>query len=366
MVKKRDYYEVLGVNRNADEMAIKKAFRQLALENHPDRNSSQEAHDKFREAQEAYEVLSDANKRSVYDQFGHDGLRGRMGASQPGDFGDIFAGFQSIFDDFFGGQGQGEQRGADLLYRLEISFHEAILGCSKSIEVPRSALCAPCNGSGVEPGTKPDICSPCQGRGKITRNQGFFVMSQTCPHCGGEGKIIKHPCKKCHGRGQTKEKHHVDVQVPAGVDTGIRLRIAGAGDLPPRGRHPGDLYVEISVKADEVFERDGNDLYTKVYVDYPTAVLGGEIEVPLIEGAKTIKVPHSMPSPHKVVLKHEGVKDLRKNHRGDLIVELHIESPHEISPRAKELIGELKKEFELHSDHESAKHKKKKKRGLFG
>lgn len=362
---KRDYYEVLGVARSADESAIKKAFRSIALEFHPDRNPSVDAGEKFREAQEAYEILSNSEKRSLYDQFGHQGVSGRTGFSGAGDMGDVFAGFQSIFDDFFGGgRSQGEQRGADLLYRLEIDFREAILGCSKSVEIPKAHSCETCNGNGMEPGTKPETCATCQGRGKITRNQGFFVMSQTCPQCGGEGQRIKHPCKKCHGKGQRKSTHKIDVQVPSGVDTGVRLRMANEGDLPPRGRVPGDLYVEIVVKPDEIFERDGNDLYTQVYVDFPTAALGGEIEIPLIEGSKFIKVPHSMPSPHKVVLKHEGVKDLRRNHRGDLIAELHIESPSELSTKARDLIEALREE--IGKSTPASKSKKKKKRGVFG
>ncbi|MDB5037015.1 MAG: dnaJ [Bacteriovoracaceae bacterium] len=365
MADKRDYYEILNVSRTADEITIKKAFRQLALEYHPDRNGTAEAAEKFREAQEAYEILSDSEKRGLYDQFGHRGVSGRSTGFGGGDMGDVFAGFQSIFDDFFGGSARAETRGADLLYRLEIDFREAILGCSKTIEIPRSHRCETCDGSGVEPGKKAETCTLCQGRGKISKNQGFFIMSQTCPQCGGEGKIIKYPCKDCKGKGQKAGKHKVEVKVPAGVDTGVRLRLSHEGDLSPNGREPGDLYVELTVKPDEVFERDGVDLYTKVYIPYPIAMLGGEAEIPLIEGSKTIKVPHLMHSPHRIVLKHEGVKDLRRNHRGDLIVEMHIDTPTELSSKAKELIEQLKTELETHTKKEDDTSKKKKKKGLF-
>ncbi len=360
MSEKRDYYEVLGVDRSVDDVQLKKAFRALALQFHPDRNPSEEAGARFREAQEAYEVLSDPQKRGIYDQFGHAGLSGR-GMGQ-GDFGDMFSGFQSIFDDFFGGGSQRhEARGADLLYRMELDFREAILGTTKTITIPRQSPCDECHGSGAEPGTQPEACRSCGGQGKINRNQGFFILSQTCPMCGGEGKVIKHPCKSCRGRGHKKDNHKVEVQVPAGVDSGVRLRLANEGELAPRGKSRGDLYVELSVKSDEVFERDGSDLYVHLHIPYPTAVLGGEIEIPLIEGVKKVKVPSGIDSPHKMVIKNEGVKDLRRNHRGSLIAELHIDVPNSLSSRAKELIQELRNELDKSIEPKA----KKKKRGIF-
>lgn len=362
-MSKRDYYQVLGVERSADDATIKKSFRKLALEYHPDRNPTEEAAEKFREAQEAYDVLSNNEKRQIYDQFGHDGLRGR-GYSNSGDMNDIFSGFQSIFDDFFsGGARPSESRGADLLFRLDLEFREAVLGCTKTIEIPRSDLCDQCHGSGCAEGSHPQDCSVCKGRGKISRNQGFFMISQTCPNCHGQGKVITNPCKKCKGQGRSKSKANIEVNVPAGVDTGVRLRISHEGELGERGSRRGDLYVEVHVQADDTFERDGVDLYTRVFVPYPTAVFGGEIEIPLIEGASSIKVPAHMQSPHRMTVKGEGVKDLRRNKRGDLIVEMHIEVPEKLSARAKELLHDLQKEFEdhqaAHSPDEKAKKKKK-------
>jgi molecular chaperone DnaJ len=365
---KSDYYEVLSVGRDADEATLKKAFRKLAFEFHPDRNSSPEAAEKFREAQEAYSVLSDPQKKSIYDQYGHAGLSQAGGFGGSGDMGDIFSGFQSIFDDFFSGGRSANTRGADLLFRMELNFREAVLGCSKTIDVRRTQACDTCDGSGAEPGTKAETCTYCHGRGKVTRNQGFFVVSQTCPQCGGRGQAIKHPCKSCRGSGRVKRESSIEVQVPAGVDTGMRLRIAGEGELGESGNNRGDLFVEVHVQPDEVFERDGSDLYTKVYVPYPTAVLGGEISVPLLEGTMNVKVPAMMGSPHRSVLKHEGVKDLRRNKRGDLVVEMHIATPEKLSSEAKDLIEKLQTELSKDSaeaSNQGAKSGKKKKKGLF-
>jgi len=345
-----DYYEVLKVSRSADDAELKKAFRKLALEFHPDRNPSPEAAEKFREAQEAYAILSDPQRRSIYDQFGHDGLRSRGGFSSGGaGFEDIFSGFQSIFDDFFGGAGaraQAHDRGADLLVRMTLDFREAILGCQKDIDLRRSERCDPCKGTGAAEGTKPETCSTCSGKGKVSRSQGFFVFSQTCPQCAGSGKIIKNPCRECRSQGKVQEQAKVEVKIPAGVDSGVRLRLQGEGELSPSGKARGDLFVEIQVKSDPVFERDGMDLYTRSYVPYPIAVLGGEVSVPLIEGTKKVKIPSKMKSPHRATLKNEGVKDLHSLRRGDLIVELHIETPEDLSREAKDLIQKLNAEFQ--------------------
>ncbi len=364
MASKRDYYEVLGIDRQADEQTIKKAFRQIALKYHPDRNPDQEAVEKFREAQEAYEVLSDPDHRARYDQFGH-AASGRMGGG-PGDMGDIFSGFQSIFDDFFsGGSSRDRSRGNDLLYRLEIDFREAIMGTTKSIQIPREGPCQRCDGQGAEPGSKPETCGMCRGRGKVTQNQGFFILSQTCPQCRGQGHHIKHVCKDCHGGGIKKEMQSLDITIPPGVDTGIRLKLQNEGSAAQGSRQRGDLFVEISVKPDEIFERDGSDLYVKVKVPYSTAVLGGDIEVPLIEGTKKVHLPAHTQTPHTMVLKNEGVKDIRRHQRGNIIAEIIVETPKNISPRTKELLKELAQELNPHVTETKEKEKKKKKRGFF-
>lgn len=353
---KRDYYDVLQVDRSADEATLKKSFRRLAMEFHPDRNSSPEAADRFREVQEAYSVLSDPERRSLYDRFGHEGLR-QSGFDPFGQ--DIFSGFQSIFEDFFGGfSSNQETKGADLLYRLELSFREAVLGTTKSVEIDRHELCSTCEGSGCAKGTRPETCSLCQGRGKVMRNQGFFVISQTCSQCRGQGQIIRKPCGDCRGNGVVRKSTTLDVHIPAGVDTGIRLRLTGEGDLPPSGKRRGDLYVEVHVQSDEVFERDGNDLLAQVHIPFPTAVFGGEVEVPLIEGTTTLKIPKKMKAPYRAVLKGEGVKDLKKNKRGDLIVEVHIETPDELSAEATSLLKQLESELSQPIKPTSKKKKK--------
>ncbi len=348
---KQDYYETLGVPRDANKDQIKKAFRKLALEYHPDRNPSPEGVEKFREAQEAYAVLSEPEKRQIYDHYGHEGLRGQSFGGGGGDMGDIFAGFQSIFDDFFGGAGsRAQQRGSDLLYKLEIDFREAVLGCKKSITLKRAESCETCRGSGAKPGTSPEECKTCRGRGKVSRNQGFFVISQPCHDCQGQGRIIKSPCPSCKGSTRTSATRELDVDIPEGVDTGVRLRLPKEGEAGPGGLPRGDLFVEIHVRADKIFERDGVDLYTRVDVPFTKACLGGDIEVPLIEGSKSISVPKLMKSPHRMVLKGQGVKDLRRHRKGDLICELHIQTPENLSREAKDLLKQLDQVLETSPD----------------
>lgn len=373
MPSKRDYYQVLGVDRSADEAGLKKAFRKLALEYHPDRNTEPEAVEKFREAQEAYEVLSDPEKRQIYDQFGHAGLSGRMGAAGAAGFrnmDDIFEGFSSIFEDFFGGGSPSRDRGRDLRYRLKISFREAALGCQKEIEIPRRETCATCKGSRCAAGSKPEECRSCRGSGKIRIQQGFFVVSQSCPDCQGSGEIIRKPCKACDGSGMESQKAKLSVQVPPGVDSGMRLRLAGEGELSGRGRSKGDLYVEIEVEEDEVFERDGADLYLKVLVDFPTAVLGGKISIPLLEGETEISIPAGMNAPYVTSLRGEGLPDIRSQKRGSLHIEVQIETPQKVTPRMKELLMELSEEFASESpegkkDKKTPKDKKKSKKSFF-
>ncbi len=360
---KRDYYEVLQVERSADEAEIKKSFRKLALEFHPDRNPSPEAAEKFREAQEAYAILSDSEKRGVYDRYGHEGLRGQNFSGME----DVFSNFQSIFEDFFtGASGSRSRKGSDLLYRLEIDFREAALGCSKEIKIRRAESCKHCHGSGAKPGTKTDTCSTCKGKGKVGINQGFFVITQTCPQCRGAGEQIKHPCPECHGDKLVSVDSTIDVQVPAGVDSGVRLRITGEGEASEDPRHPrGDLFVEIQVRPDEVFERDGSDLYVRLHVPFTTAMLGGQMTVPLIEGEEQIDIPKLMPNPHRMTLKGQGVKDIRRQKRGDLIVEALIETPEELSAEAKELLEQLRPHLESPTEPHAKKSTKKKKKSFF-
>lgn len=344
MSVKRCYYEVLSVSRSVDGQELKKAFRKLALEYHPDRNPGDEsAIEKFREAQEAYEVLSDQNKRSLYDQFGHDGLKGQMGGGGFGGMEDVFEGFGSIFEDFFGG-GRAQARGRDLRFRMDIEFREAILGCTKTIQLKRRETCEPCDGSGSKPGHQAETCSMCQGHGKVRRQQGFFVMQQTCPQCRGEGQNITHPCDSCDGLGLLEKDVELEVNVPAGVDTGLRLRLSQEGEAISKGVR-GDLFVEIQVAADEVFERDGADLYIKKHISYKDAVLGGKIEIPLIEGTKMIRVPSGLKTPHVEIVRNQGVADIRTGQRGHLVVEIHIETPKKLSKKAKKLLEELQEEL---------------------
>lgn len=366
MSEKRDYYEILGVSRQADSNEIKKAFRKLALDYHPDRNPSPEAAEKFREAQEAYAVLSEPDQRSRYDQFGHAGVRGQQGFSNMDDF---FSGFSSVFEDFFG-EGFGRtrsRRGADLLYRLDLDFREAILGCTKAISIERSEPCEACDGSGSKDKNAPKRCSSCGGKGKVTRNQGFFMISQPCPICQGQGQVIDDPCMTCRGRKKTKKKQQLEVQIPPGVDTGVRLRLSEEGEAGDDFNSRGDLFVEINVKPDADFERDGVDLYSRVYVPYPIAVLGGEVEVALLEGTKKVKIPSRMRSPHKMVLKGEGVSDLHRRGRGNLIIEMHIATPESLTKESEDLLRQfhqslMQSEGGASSADQSAAKKKSKKK----
>jgi len=377
MATKRDYYEVLGLERTADEVVIKKAYRKLALEYHPDRNQGDEAAERFREAQEAYDILSDNEKRSLYDQFGHAGLKGRFSSSGFGQGEDIFEGFQSIFEDFFGGgrRQRQSQRGRDLRYRMKIDFWEAVRGVKKTIEIERAQACSACEGSGCEKGYKAETCPTCDGRGQVAVRQGFFSIAQTCPHCQGEGRIIKKPCKTCKGRGLEQRTSELEVNIPAGVDTGIRLRLQNEGEATPHGGGLGDLYVEIEVEADPNFERDGSDLYTRVYIPFTVAVMGGSIEVPSLDGKKSIKISKHLKTPHVEILRNEGVQDLRSGRRGNLYVELHIHTPEELSERGQEILRELDQELVSQASDKiknedskkaSSKKKSKKKSGFFG
>ena len=344
---KRDYYEVLGIDRGASDEEIKKAYRKLALNFHPDRNpGDQAAEEKFKEAAEAYEVLRDSGKRTIYDQFGHEGLQG-TGFTGFGGFEDIFSAFGDIFEDFFGFGTQRRPRttsaraGADLLYDLRIDFAEAVFGTEKGIEVPTSVPCEPCGGTGREPGTDEGVCPGCHGQGQILQSQGFFRISTTCPRCGGQGRIIINPCQSCSGTGQQRINKKVLVKVPAGVDTGIRLRIPDQGESGYRGGPPGDLYVRLHVQPHEFFERDGNHLYCQIPVSMVQAALGDTIEMQTLESTRNVKIPPGTQSGEILRLRGEGVPKLRGYGRGDLLIEILVRTPVDLNKQQETLLREF-------------------------
>lgn len=346
-MSKRDYYDVLGVSRDADERALKKAYRDLAMQYHPDRNpDNDEAEAKFKEAAEAYEVLSDADKRSVYDRFGHEGLSGRAGAGGPG-FGsvdDIFSQFGDIFGDIFGfGRQQrssnGPRPGADLRLDMELSFEEAVRGIQKEVEVGRHAECTTCTGSGAKPGTQPVACGTCGGRGQVHHSQGFFTLSSTCPQCRGTGKTIKDPCQDCKGAGVVEERKTVLVKIPPGVDHGTRLRIRNEGEAGRMGGQRGDLYVFLHVRPSDVFERDGADIHLKAEISFVQAALGCELEIPTLDEPKKITVKHGTQFGDTLVLENHGIPHVnRPNQRGSLIVHFAVTIPTKLDSKQRELL----------------------------
>ncbi|MBW1982601.1 MAG: molecular chaperone DnaJ [Deltaproteobacteria bacterium] len=344
---KRDYYEVLGVDRTATDEQIKKAYRKLALKYHPDRNpGDKQAEELFKEAAEAYEVLRDPEKRNIYDQFGHEGLQG-TGFAGFGGFDDIFSAFGDIFEDFFGFGGRRGRRataaraGADLLYDLSIDFQEAVFGTEREITVPTTVTCEACGGNGCEPGTREEICPTCHGRGQVVQSQGFFRISTTCPRCRGQGRTITNPCRRCSGSGQQRVNKKVLVKVPAGVDTGTRLRIPNQGESGTHGGPPGDLYVRLHVNPHDFFERDGNDLYCRVPVSMVSAALGDTIDIETLAGPQTITIPPGTQSGELIRLKGEGVPNLRGYGRGDLLIEIQVETPKRLTKRQRELLREF-------------------------
>ncbi len=342
---KEDFYKLLGVERNASDAEIKKSYRRLAMKYHPDRNKDDqaEAETKFKQIKEAYEVLSDPKKRSAYDQFGHAGVdqsmggRGGFGAESFSDiFGDVFG------DIFGGGRARGSvQRGADLRYNLELTLEEAVAGTEAKIRVPVLVVCGECNGSGAKKGSSPVICSTCHGHGQVRMQQGFFSVQQTCPTCRGTGKQIKDPCGKCYGQGRVQETKTLSVKVPAGVDTGDRIRLAGEGEAGERGGPAGDLYVQIQVKDHEIFTRDGANLYCEVPISFATACLGGEIEVPTLDGKVMLKIPAETQTGKLFRLRGKGVKPVRGGAVGDLLCRVQIETPVHLTKEQKELIQQL-------------------------
>lgn len=363
MAAKADYYEVLGVSKTASADEIKKSYRKLAMQWHPDRNQGNpEAEKKFKEISEAYEVLSDASKRQQYDQFGHEGLRSSFG---PGGFdfsrdfthsadlqdilGSIFGeGGGGFFDDIFGGGGRrrstrrdGTQRGADLRFDLEIDLEEAAFGSERQITLPVSEECTSCNGSGVAPGSKPETCKHCGGRGEVISGGGFFQVRQTCPVCGGAGTVITRPCNACHGAGRVKDRKRLTLRIPPGVDTGSRLRLAGKGEGGLRGGQPGDLYVVLHVRPHELFERHGEDLLCEVPVPFEVAALGGDVQVPTLEGYAVLKITPGTESGKVFRLKGKGMPDVEGYSHGDLHVRLNPEVPVDLNGRQRKTLKDF-------------------------
>jgi len=371
---KRDYYEVLGVQRNAAETDLKAAFRKLAKEHHPDRNPGDgEAERKFKEINEAYETLKDPQKRAAYDQFGHAAFEGGRGGG-PGGFGPDFASSMSdIFDDLFGefmggcrggpggpggGPGQrsrgGRERGSDLRYNLEVTLAEAFAGKTAQIRVPTSVSCETCSGSGARAGTKPTSCPTCGGMGKVRASQGFFTIERTCPSCQGRGEVIDDPCPACSGSGRVMKERTLSVNIPAGVEDDTRIRLAGEGEAGHRGGPSGDLYIFLAVKPHEFFQRDGADIFCKVPISMITAALGGQIEVPALDGSTTrVRVPEGTETNKQFRLKGKGMPVLRAKVTGDMYIQVEVETPKNLTRRQRELLEEFEKESRKETSPES-------------
>ncbi len=357
-MSKRDYYEILCVTKTASEVEIKKAYRRLAMKHHPDRNPDDvEAEAKFKEAKEAYEILSDAQKRAAYDQFGHAGVDqgAGMGGGPGGNFSDIFG---DVFGDIFGGGGRrGERvyRGADLQYNLELTLEEAVQGKTVKIRVPTYVKCNKCNGSGAKKGSAADTCTTCQGVGQVRMQQGFFSLQQTCPTCHGSGKVIKEPCDVCHGEGRIQERKTLSVKVPAGVDTGDRIRLSNEGEAGQNGGPAGDLYVHVNVKPHDIFTREDSDLYCEVPINIATAALGGTLDVPTLDGRISLKVPAETQSGKMFRLRNKGVRSVRGGLQGDLLCRVIVETPVKLNARQKELLEEFQATLEEGGKNHSPK-----------
>jgi molecular chaperone DnaJ len=344
---KRDYYEVLGIGRDASDDDIKKAYRKLAMQHHPDRNpENPKAEEKFKEAKQAYEVLCDADKRAAYDRFGHAGVDAHVGAAA-GAGGAGFGGFADAFGDIFSeifGAGRGRSnvyRGADLRYNLEISLEEAARGTETKIRVPTLQECEACRGLGAKPGSEPVPCQACDGHGQVRMQQGFFSIAQTCPRCNGAGKVIRDPCGSCQGAGRVKRQKTLSVKIPSGVDEGDRIRLSGEGEAGVNGGPPGDLYVVCRVKPHPVFQREGNDLHCEMPVSITAAALGGEVEIPTLDGSAKIRIPTETQTGKVFRLRGKGIKGVRSQVHGDLMCHVVVETPVNLTARQKELLLEL-------------------------
>jgi len=358
MAGKRDYYEILGVAKGASADELKKAYRGLAMKYHPDRNPGDSAAEaKFKEANEAYSVLSDDQKRAAYDRFGHDAAQGGFGGGGFGG-GDPFAGFNfggggggfadifdEMFGDFMGGRSAGggsANRGSDMRYNLDISLEEAFKGTQAQLRIPSSISCESCSGSGAKPGTQPTTCGTCAGHGKVRAQQGFFTIERTCPTCGGAGRVIKTPCSSCAGSGRTRKERTLKIDIPAGVEDGTRMRLAGEGEAGMRGGTAGDLYVFLAVKPHGLFQRDGADLHCRVPIAMATATLGGEIDVPVIDGTTArVTINAGTQTGQQYRLRGKGMSVHKSSHRGDMYVEAMVETPRNLTPRQKDLLQQF-------------------------
>ncbi|PKN34224.1 MAG: molecular chaperone DnaJ [Deltaproteobacteria bacterium HGW-Deltaproteobacteria-19] len=346
-MSKRCYYETLEVQRAASEDELKKSYRRLAMQYHPDRNPGDgEAEEKFKEAAEAYEVLSDPQKREIYDRYGHEGLTSSGFRGFSG-FEDIFSSFGSVFEDIFGFRG-GRSRtaaraGADLRYDLSLSFMEAVTGISRDIDIEKYEQCRECEGSGSAPGTAPEICSRCRGRGQVTQTSGFFSISSTCPSCRGQGAVITSPCKACRGSGRERVQKTVNLRIPAGVETGSRLRLRGEGEQGGYGGPSGDLYIFIHVEQHEFFERNGDDIYCRIPISFVQATLGANVEVPTLEGTEKLKIPRGTQGGKTFRLKGKGISRLRGHGRGDQIIETVVAIPTSLNRKQEELLREFER-----------------------
>ncbi|MFL2980505.1 MAG: molecular chaperone DnaJ [Methylophilaceae bacterium] len=357
MADKKDYYETLGLNKQASDAEIKKAYKKLAMKHHPDRNSGDpESTATFKEVKKAYDVLSDSEKRTMYDQFGHAGVDQNMGGGPGGPGAGNFADFGDIFGDIFGGGRSSSRsnvsRGADLRYNMEISLEQAAKGTDTQIKIPVMVTCKSCDGSGAKKGSQPVECTTCNGTGQVRMQQGFFSIQQECPDCNGVGKIIKDPCTDCHGSGRVKETKTLSVKIPVGVDDGDRIRLSGEGEAGINGGPTGDLYVVINLKEHQIFERDGANLHCEMPISFSTAALGGELEVPTLDGSAKIKIPAGTQTGATFSLKGKGIKPVRESQVGNLHCHVVIETPVKLTERQKKILEEL----ELMNQADRSKH----------
>lgn len=363
----QDYYELLGVDRNADKDSLKKAYRKLAMKYHPDRNpGDQEAEKKFKEITQAYDVLKDDQKKAAYDRFGHEAFEQGAGAGHGagrGGFDFNAGGFSDIFDemfgDFMGARGSSSRqkgRGSDLRYNMEITLEQAYNGLEKTIEIPTAVGCPSCKGTGSEGGSEPTSCPGCNGYGKVRSQQGFFTIERTCPRCQGSGQIVKHPCAKCNGDGRVHDRKKLNVSIPAGVEEGTRIRLAGEGEAGLYGNPSGDLYIFLSIREHDFFHREDRDLYCRVPISISTAIVGGEVEVPTIEGTRAkIKIPTGSQNGHQFRLRKKGMSVLRSHNRGDLYVEIQVEVPVNITEKQRKLMQEFDEETKKNMDKQTPK-----------